>query len=93
MSKSISIRVVDRFKSASARMEVGKWYKHKHVGETYFLVKAEQKNGGWSGLMIKFDRKTPKAKKDSVRPGGMGADQWSEIAAGDVPDEIKEAVA
>ena len=83
--------VVARFKLA-AGMDVGKWYKHKHVGETYFLAKSVQKNGGWAGLMVKFDRKTPKAKKDSVRPGGMGADQWAVIAESDVPAEIKAAV-
>lgn len=92
MTKDISARVVERFKSAGARMEVGKWYKHKHVGELYFLAKSDQKNGGWAGLMVRFDRAHPKAKKNSVQPGGMGADQWSEIAVGDVPDEIKDAV-
>jgi len=84
-------QVVARFKSAG-RMEVGKWYKHKHVGETYFLAESEQKNGGWAGKKVVFDRKTPKAKKDSVRPGGLGSDQWAEIAVADVPQEIKAAV-
>lgn len=82
--------VATRFKTTSDdQMEVGKWYKHKHVGETYFLVKSKQKNGGWAGSKVVFDRARPKATNYSVRPGGLGSNQWSEIKNSDVPEEVK----
>lgn len=82
--------VVSRFNTAAdTQLEVGKWYKHKHVGETYFLVKSKQKNGGWSGSKVVFDRAHPKATSYSVRPGGLGSNQWVEVKNSDVPDEVK----
>jgi hypothetical protein len=86
--------VVARFKheAADTRLEVGKWYTHKHLMGTFFLVQSVQKNGGWAGLMIKEDRAHPKAKKDSIRPGGLGSNQWTEIAKSEVPEPVQAAV-
>jgi hypothetical protein len=76
----------------AAAMQIGKWYKQKFSdSEIYFLAKAEQKNGGLSGIAVRVDmlrpRAAPKAKKDSV-PKNFGS-LWKEVPESDVPSNVK----
>lgn len=84
-------QVVARTFQAGRWLTVGKWYIQSFSDEDlYFLAKAQQKNGGWSGIQVtrrKGTKAKPKAKKSSV-PKAY-ADLWKEVS--DVPEEILDA--
>lgn len=89
----VARRVVARWLNAvSGGLRLGKWYKQSFSDETlYFLAEADQKNGGWSGVLVTVDllrpRAAPKAKRSSVPKTNTAI--WKEAA--EVPEKVKEA--
>lgn len=82
-------------------MNIGQWYIQRFSDETlYFLPVAEQKNRGYSGVLVRVDetrpRARPRATKSSVGSGPYGsAAHWSVLwkPASDVPVRVEETLA
>ena len=80
-------------------MKIGHWYRQEFSYQTlYFLARSEQRNGGFSGVLVTKDhtrpRAAPKAKKTTVSNGPLGtATHWSVLwrYTEEVPESVRDA--
>lgn len=82
--------VAESWKVEAARskdaMKGGGWYKQDFSDYSiYFHAISQQKNGGWSGLLVRdYGTRAEKAKKTSVRNPGL----WTQIRESEVPPKV-----
>ena len=92
-TKVASKAVVNPWKvTAASSMKADSWY-HQEAGkgrDLWFLAKSQQKNEGWAGVEVEWQKKNPSSKKSSVPKAFIRL--WEELPESEVPSEVKEAV-
>lgn len=80
-------------------MTLNHWYRQSFSDQTlYFKPTAEQKNGGYKGVLVTvnhFSRGRPKAKSSSVGSGPYGSAAhwsvlWRFVDTANVPEAVRE---